>query len=63
MTEAEYLKYLENESQFSESQESYIRQEELRERKNKILMLLNGEVSADGEGDEEEEYGQEEEVS
>ena len=43
----QYLKFLENESRFEEleSQESLLRQEELKQRKNRIIQLLNGEVS------------------
>jgi uncharacterized alpha/beta hydrolase family protein len=63
MNEEEYMQYLENRSQMTESQESYLRHEELKERKNKILMLLNGDLS-DEEGQQsgaEEEEEEEEE--
>lgn len=62
MTEQEYLEYLENRSQVSDSQESYLRHEELKERKNKILMLLNGEMDEDEDmGEEAEEESEEDE--
>ncbi|CDW75485.1 UNKNOWN [Stylonychia lemnae] len=51
VTYQQYLKFLENESRFDEmgeeSQESIMRQEELKQRKNKIIQLLNGEISED----------------
>lgn len=55
VTYQQYLKFLENESRFEEmgeeSRESLIRQEELKQRKNKIIQLLNGEISdEEGEG-------------
>lgn len=56
MSEKEYLEYLENRSHITDSQESYVRHEELRERKNRILMLLNGDLE-----DEEEDFSAEEE--
>ena len=55
MSEQEYLEYLENRSELTESVESYARHEELKERKNQILMLLNGDVEADDDEEEEEE--------
>jgi len=53
------MQYLDENSELGEeSQESLIRQHELRERKNQILQLLNGDVS-DEDGEEiEQEYSQ-----
>ena len=70
VTYKQYLKFLENNNENrlndpnqlgEESQESLIRQEELKQRKNKIIQLLNGEVS-DEDGSqvyEDEERGEE----
>lgn len=44
VTYQQYMDFLENEMG-EESQESIMRQEELKERKNKIIQLLNGEIS------------------
>lgn len=49
-----YMQYIEDDSRFEEmgeeSQESLIRQEELKDRKNKIIQLLNGDVTDDEDG-------------
>ena len=72
VTYKQYSKFLENNNENrlndpnqlgEESQESLIRQEELKQRKNKIIQLLNGEVSDEEEGGsqvyEDEDRGEE----
>jgi hypothetical protein len=72
VTYQQYMNFLENDMG-EESQESLIRQEELKDRKNKIIQLLNGEISEDehnagdlidqSSGQEDEEFESEIDMS
>jgi hypothetical protein len=52
----EFHNFVPTDSDIEESQESLMRQEELRDRKNKILQLLNGEISDSDAEEVEQEF-------